>query len=544
MHSMAVRPGLWPRERPRHTESRAEERVYEALKQQLPEGWFAWHSLRLRVGEGFDGEGDFILAVPDRGMLVLEVKGGNIEQRDGRFWQNGHELRPPPREQALKFAHELAGRMRREGCPPPAFGVATCFPDTAFDVGPTQDDLVGRVLGAQDLGWIANALPALVDRCLPAPFDVPKHWIDRLHKLWGETWTPRLALGHRMRLDAERLAKLDQKQFVVLQFVGGNESLLVEGGAGTGKTLLAREAALRFAADGKRVLVLCFTAALAQWLREQTAVDGVTVQTVRGLAVELLKQAQLEVGDYSSTTFWENVSLRAASDALPKLAERWDAVIVDEAQDFSTGDWLLTTELAQGRRLWAFHDPAQAFWADRKIPGDRSWAHCMLSHPYRCPPGIQALAERCLGRTHDPSALAAALKDGTIRITRCPSRSSVTDKVALEVDKLLGEKLVPGDVAVLSVGGRTHEDSVLRPGQVGRHKLVPATDAELESHVVGETFLRFKGLERPAIIVTDLHLLEPADRGVRLHIALTRALAAVRVVAETGDIDPNLLPNG
>ncbi|MBN1770310.1 MAG: AAA family ATPase [Deltaproteobacteria bacterium] len=539
---MAIRPGLWPRERPRHTESRAEERVYEALAAQLPEGWFAWHSLRLRVGEKFDGEGDFVFAIPGRGLLVLEVKGGSIELKDGRWFQNGRELRPPPREQALKLAHELAGRLRKEGCPPPAFGVATCFPDTAFDAGPTQDDLVGRVLGSQDLAWMGKALPPLVERCLPAPFDVPKHWIDRIHNLWGETWTPKLALGHRAKLDADRLVKLDERQLAVLQLVSGNESLLVEGGAGAGKTLLAREAAVRFAAEGKRVLVLCFTAALARWLAEQTKVDGITVQTVRGLAVELLRQAKLEVGDYSSATFWENVSLRAASEALPKVAERWDVVIIDEAQDFSAGDWLLVTELAQERRLWAFHDPAQAFWPDRALPQDRSWARCSLRQPYRCPAGIQALAERCLGRPHDETAVAAAVKDGTIRLVRCPRRSAVPDKVALEVDKLLSEKLAPGDIAVLSVGGRSHEDSVLRPGQVGRHKLVPATDAELESHVVGETFLRFKGLERPAVVVTDLHLLEPADRAVRLHIAITRALAVLRIVAAAEDFDPQLFP--
>ncbi len=45
--------------------------------------------------------------------------------------------------------------------------------------------------------------------------------------------------------------------------------------------------------------------------------------------------------------------------------------------------------------------------------------------------------------------------------------------------------------------------------------------------MVAETFLRFKGLERPAIIVTDLHLAR--DR-VRMYIALTRALSTVRIV--------------
>jgi hypothetical protein len=46
---------------------------------------------------------------------------------------------------------------------------------------------------------------------------------------------------------------------------------------------------------------------------------------------------------------------------------------------------------------------------------------------------------------------------------------------------------------------------------------------------VADTFLRFKGLERPAVIVTDLG--KVTDRfDVRVHIALTRALDVVRVV--------------
>jgi len=51
-----------------------------------------------------------------------------------------------------------------------------------------------------------------------------------------------------------------------------NSNLLVEGGAGTGKTLTAREAACRFATKGEHVLLLCFTNALAEWLR-RTIVD-------------------------------------------------------------------------------------------------------------------------------------------------------------------------------------------------------------------------------------------------------------------------------
>ena len=41
-------PGLYPREKPRHTESYAEHKVYNSLIDKLPEGWFAWHSEEYR----------------------------------------------------------------------------------------------------------------------------------------------------------------------------------------------------------------------------------------------------------------------------------------------------------------------------------------------------------------------------------------------------------------------------------------------------------------------------------------------------------------
>lgn len=74
---MSVR-GLWPREVPRRTDSRAEQRVWDALAAHLPKGWTAWHSLRIRDGRQIDGEGDFVLAVPGREVLVLAPVLGRV----------------------------------------------------------------------------------------------------------------------------------------------------------------------------------------------------------------------------------------------------------------------------------------------------------------------------------------------------------------------------------------------------------------------------------------------------------------------------------
>jgi hypothetical protein len=40
--------------------------------------------------------------------------------------------------------------------------------------------------------------------------------------------------------------------------------------------------------------------------------------------------------------------------------------------------------------------------------------------------------------------------------------------------------------------------------RIGARQLVKADDSAAESEIAEDTFLRFKGLERPALIVTDL----------------------------------------
>jgi len=80
------------------------------------------------------------------------------------------------------------------------------------------------------------------------------------------------------------------------------------------------------------------------------------------------------------------------------------------------------------------------------------------------------------------------------------------DKITLDVDRLCSGGLKPQDIAILSLRGAAPPDSIAHKSSLGRHTLVRAADAGFEKHVVAETFLRFKGLERPVVIVYDLHL--------------------------------------
>jgi hypothetical protein len=64
---------IYPKDGPRSRTSAGEVAIYEALARQLPDGWTAWHSLRLRTGDAWEGEGDFVVADPHRGFLVIDL---------------------------------------------------------------------------------------------------------------------------------------------------------------------------------------------------------------------------------------------------------------------------------------------------------------------------------------------------------------------------------------------------------------------------------------------------------------------------------------
>lgn len=523
--------GLWPREQPRPTKSFAEHKVYTALSKQLPKSWSAWHSLRIRTDEGFEGEGDFVLAIPDRGFLILEVKGGLIEQRDGRWYQNSKPMDHSPREQANSFARKLLSRLPSVHGKTVPFGILTIFPDTSSSDVPLQDNLRDLVLTERDIAYLEESIVAKLDKAFPEGFQIPEcNWRGELHNLWGEAWIPKVHLGHKKEMNAEERYQLDQCQIEIIDSLAGNKRLLIEGVAGSGKTVMAREAAIRMATEGQRVQILCFTDALAKWLAVSLREAGVQVATVpRYAAALMLNQGQIKSIPNDSAT-WSEISLKAAFDALPLLQERPDVVIVDEAQDLAENDWFLIEELAKDAKVWIFHDPAQAFWDERKLP---EWVvelyNYRLLKCYRCPEPIMEYSKALCQQPHDEASVKDGFEKEIVGVVECPSESSIPAKIENEIRKLLSCGFNVGDIAVLSLRGRS-ADSIVGQDKIGSFPVVRADSPDIDENIVADTFLRFKGLERPAIIVTDLRLVE--DRfDVRMHIALTRALDLVRIVS-------------
>ena len=60
--------------------------------------------------------------------------------------------------------------------------------------------------------------------------------------------------------------------------------------------------------------------------------------------------------------------------------------------------------------------------------------------------------------------------------------------------------------------------------------------AESDIAVVCDTFLRYKGLERPVVIVADVKT-EAERYNVRMNIAVSRAFGALRAVVPRGEVE-------
>ena len=114
---------------------------------------------------------------------------------------------------------------------------------------------------------------------------------------------------------------------------------LNQGGAGTGKTLLALEMATRLAESGRKVCLTCFNSPIAEWMKKHLAgLSGVTVGTFHSICGRLVSDAGIRCHS-SGRAFYDTELPSFALGVLEKNGGPvWDAVLVDEGQDF-LDDW-------------------------------------------------------------------------------------------------------------------------------------------------------------------------------------------------------------
>ena len=110
----------------------SEQIVFDAIRKNFPDEWYVFHSFdyvtRDLNRKRWDGEIDFLLYHPQKGMLVIEVKGGAVSYRNGQWYQEDRKMDPVEQAKRNKYAvmRLLKETLHREV--PLKFAHSVCFP--------------------------------------------------------------------------------------------------------------------------------------------------------------------------------------------------------------------------------------------------------------------------------------------------------------------------------------------------------------------------------------------------------------------------------
>lgn len=531
--------------------STAERRTFDKLATDLPAGWGVAHGVSWTVLDADrrqrSGEADIVVVAPE-GICTIEVKGGVIERRGTKWYSTDragrtHDIRDPS-NQALASSKLLQAKLRSIGIRGGEHAHAVVFPDCTPDVVELGMDLDGGVLvdgkAFDDIGAHVTAL-LRVERPRPR---LTSAEIERIDRLLEPDWSLGGDLGleiGRVRKDA---ARLSDEQHRALKALAGVPRVVVRGGPGTGKSVLALRFAADMAAQGGEVLYVCYNRPLADaQARAAHEVAHLRVSTFHELCERWAEDSRLELGprpprgDRTATSaYFERLVDTVVGEMPVPDGERYDAIVVDEGQDF-TQEWVALLELALADESSRFHvylDDAQRIYNTDAEPvtldGAVDWP---LTGQQRTAADLARSIATFLGDPEPDCRLAGGT---ALEIVEVESAAEIPKALSRLLHTLLGERGVDNEDLVVQTGVAARKSAVwgeklgnvtLRGRDPDSHEAPPPLRHD---EVRVETIHRFKGLEAPATILVEIDPSTKADLRTLVRIGLTRAQTYAAII--------------
>jgi hypothetical protein len=550
-------PDLPPSERGANN---AENDFWRALKEELPDDYYVLHSLPFLTADAHQGEVDFLVFHRELGMLNVECKGKGVRRGHNNQWFRGREpLKKAPSEQAAGQIRGIVGRLgseaRRVLGPfrdefPMVFGWALAFPYTRRDevnVPPSlQRDIVFE---SADVGNLAERIREAFEFwgarhgssiAALSQNDFERFMWDGILKPFGFGESIAGKLDH----ERQRFVTLSEDQVDIVRSLLASPRIAVSGGAGTGKTILAMHAARLLAEEGRDVLVTCFNSGLAAQLQQARdnwgeLAGSVFVDNFHAICVDAAPEGALDFPDRAAPadeqrTFWAEVapfSLLQALEAGTYEHGPWDAIIVDEAQDFYHEWWpILETGLRDDAdtKLAVFYDPRQSiFDHGSPVPTDDMTPFPLRTNHRNTQRICEAVAQ--LGRVDlTPSRRVPTGEEPTVY--QQPGPTKTRRKVGELLNHLVDrEKCTPDEIAILSPHSPKNS-SLEAAQQLGRQPIVHSPDHWIAGEgILHSSISAFKGMEADLVILVDVDPDDPRCTADHRYVAASRAKLRLHV---------------
>lgn len=531
--------------------------------------WIVLHSLGLaRHRQRVAGEIDFVAIIPRKGVLCLEVKGcstAHLRRVDG-VWFYGPGDRGDscgPFRQASEAMHSLRRQLgaMRPDLERTLFASGVVFPYAQFAERSVEwnewEVIDARALRSAPIALLLTRLMEATHGHLRKAPNAPRIDSDApsseqclaiLHELRPDFEVPVAPGARAVALESE-LWKYTAEQFAALDAMAENPRTIFAGPAGTGKTILAIEAARRARATNRRVLFVCYNRLLGAWLEERSADlrPEVTTGTLHSRMLSTVGLARAPDG--AGPSFWETRLPELACDQLMaargegEAAHIFDEMVVDEAQDILRDRYLdfldlsLRGGLAAGRWRMFGDFENQAIHGLTSMPIESLRARRANEVP------VYLLRTNCrntpllvewvhLLTALDPPYRKVLRPDDGIRpelhFYRDDSEQRALLLETLERFERFGFQTQ--DIVVISTRGEETCAAAAVNAAPWKDRLRPLSRGRGGSVGYGSIYA-FKGLESPVVIVTDIDTIGTLGARALLYVALTRSVQRIVILA-------------
>lgn len=554
-------PSVLPEDVLNDPRRRAEREFFTLCRDALPSRIVVIYGYRwldpLDKRRAVEGEADFTIIDPQKGILVLELKGGII-RRDavtGKYFSREvrgareHEIKDPGWQAATSrraIINKLEAakpwrtwrqrdRARSLASFPASFGVV--FPDCTAEGHVIAGDITPHnLIDATHIGTLDERLDELFEvlvgknPCLP----LPKEAMSALLGILAYDGTLRRPLAVEIAEEDREILRATSRQLMILGVLRLHPRVLLRGGAGTGKTILAIEKARRSAAQGRPTLFLCYNELLGEFLKHSDAARaGAHVMTFHSLCSEisgLRFRGNGDDNDAARRRFFDEELPSAAYERLvekdPK--QRYQTVVIDEAQDFLPTWYDIIDHLLEPD---AAGEPPEYFLAldEDQIPPGR--LHRLPDHLSPFPLDENLRNTRAIFTATTPlrrgGPLTCAGPEGAPpRKVLSQGPDHLEAAVGKELEHYIEDgRVKPEDVVVL-VGVSLARSRLAQGGRAGKYRLVPTSSGPAAIQV--ESVWRYKGLEKCVVILAEADDL--ASNRQTLYVGATRGKLRLSVV--------------